>query len=358
MSFKNKLISLVLCGAVLLGLSGCAMGKYFGTVATVTGGEHDVELADGIFLYYQYSAYSAAVSALAEGSEVKVNYVLKQKLTEDGKEISVLDFISQKKDEYMIGHAAVDLLFEKEGLTLDSGVQKKIQEQIDGGWSYMGPVLEKNGVSLETYRILIENYYKQQALFEKYYGADHPNILSEQGIADAVKEAFMRRQVIKFPKVDADNKAITTDNKAKVLELVKQANEAIKGGMSLSDATDKYMPQVLALTTKKAYTTASDYITTEYVEYTGGAYAAAQIDLLKKGEVGSVDYYEDTRVVYCWQKQDVLTKDSLYLEKATTSESEARQSAFTAQMDEYKKDFKITYDESAQKHYSLKKIKY
>ena len=357
MSFKNRVISALLCGAVLLGMTGCTFGKNFGTVATVSGAGKEMTYGDGMYLYYQFIGYNTASSALGEDVSTKVSDNLKKTVTVGEEEKAFADVMNESRDQGFINHAAVDLWFEAEGLTLDADAKKMITSQAKAGWDQqMKDVLEKNGVSYKTYEEIITNYYKQQLLFDKFYGPETENLLSDADLNAAVEASYMRRTLIRFPKVTAENKALSEEDLAKVQQLVNSAKEDIANGTEMAAVVDKYMPEVLKLTTKAEYTNAADYMVTEYVPFMGASYPEEQINLLKADAVGGVNSAEGTRTIYCWQKEDVLKDDELFRQKKAESENTARQTDFAAKLQEYQKDFTVSYNEDAVKYYDPKKI--
>ena len=359
MSLKNKLISAVLCAATLFGLAGCTFGKEFGTVITVNGNEKTLEYGAGYYLYYQYSAFTSVASLLGAGPDTTVKEMLKETLTVDEEEISATDYMKQQMDYYIKQHAAIDMWFEEEGLNFTSEVKADMQSNAKSGWdSYMGQLLEPNGVSYDTYLALVENYYKEQALYDKMFGDDAENMLSETDIKNELKGDYLRAKVVKFPKVDADNKALSDSAKAEILSLVDSAVAAINGGSSMEDVVDEYMPQVLKLSTGAEYTKASDYIVDEYIAIVGGSYSEAQVKAIQATENDKAGSLEDTRNVYCWQKVDVLKQDEVYKEQAEAAETLARESAFEVLLQKYAEDMTLTFNEEAVEYFAPKKIHY
>jgi len=359
MSLKHKLISLMLGAATLFSLAGCTFGKDFGTVATVSGNGKTYEYTAGYYLYYQYSGFTSAVSNLGSGSDTKVGAVLKENLTIDDKEISVLEYIADECEYYLQMHGAIDAWYEAEGLSFDAETVAEIKKQAKSGWdSYMGDLLTPNGISYDTYVALVENYYKEQAIFEKHYGEGTKDILSEKDVDEVLKKDFIRAEVVRFPKVDANNKALSAEAKNEIIDLVKQAVAAIEKGEKTEDVVDKYMPEVLKLSTKDDYTQASDHIAEDYLTTTGSGYPEALITKMMESEKGEAGYHEDTRYVYFWVTGDVMEKDDMYKEQVKESETAAREAAFAEDLEEYMKDFKVTYNSDAVAYYEPKKIKY
>ncbi|MBQ1235265.1 MAG: hypothetical protein IIX77_06555 [Oscillospiraceae bacterium] len=359
MSLKNKLISAVLCAATLFGLAGCTFGKDFGTVVTVSGKDDKLEYGAGYYLYYQYSAFTGAASLLGAGPDTTVKEILKETVKVNDKDVAVTDYMKQQMDQYIKQHAAIDMWFEEEGLNLTAEVKADIQSRAKSGWdSYMGDLLKPNGVSYDTYLALVENYFKEQALYDKMFGEDAKDMLSETDIKNELKSDYLRAKVVKFPKVDANNKALSDSAKAEIASLVKSAVASVNSGSSMEKVVDEYMPKILKLSTGAEYTKASDYIVDEYIAIVDGNYSEAQVKAIQATEVDKADSLEDTRNIYCWQKQDVLKQDEVYKNQAEAAEKLARESAFEVLLKKYADGLTLTFNEEAAEYFAPKKIKY
>ena len=160
------------------------------------------------------------------------------------------------------------------------------------------------------------------------------------------------------PKVDANNKALSDSAKAEIASLVKSAVASINSGSSMEKVVDEYMPKILKLSTGAEYTKASDYIVDEYIAIVDGNYSEAQVKAIQATEVDKADSLEDTRNIYCWQKQDVLKQDEVYKNQAEAAEKLARESAFEVLLKKYADGLTLTFNEEAAEYFAPKKIKY
>lgn len=356
----KKFLAVLLAGCMLLGTTGCAMGKHYGEVATAKNEEgKEVVISDGLYLYYSYCSFTDCISELqaAGDSTTKVSKVLKANITtSDGEEITGKEYISQQVEYYLGLYAATELMFEEAGLSLSKEDENAIQDLVDGYWPYVKEEMEPNGVSEDTYYLVMEDYYKSQKLLEHYYGEEE--VLSEDEIDAKIEETYMRRYLVKFPKTTLEFKALDDDVAAQIEDLVAKCCEAVSSGTEWSTAIDEYMPQVLALSTEQEYTTADDYLIDEYVPFSGSSYATKQIEQMSKEEVGTVNFYVDTRYIYAYEKTDIFNKDDKYTEQAEVLQNEARQTEYQNKVAEYQEKISVSYNDDATEYYDFKKLKY
>ena len=121
MSFKHKLAAGLAALGLLASLTGCTLGKSFDYAAKVG----EVEISSGLYLYYQYASYlDAAEQSQKNPKEVKT--VLKEQIGEQ----SATDYIRDQTKARCISYAAMENLFDKEGLEVTEEDEAQIEANV------------------------------------------------------------------------------------------------------------------------------------------------------------------------------------------------------------------------------------
>ncbi|MDE7226014.1 MAG: hypothetical protein K2N49_04045, partial [Ruminococcus sp.] len=92
----------------------------------------------------------------------------------------------------------------------------------------MNPLLAENGVSLDSMLKMAENTYKEQAVFEYYYGFDGADGCSEEELKNYFDENYARVKYVTISLTDEEGEKVSADEERKLRNMadkyVKQIN--------------------------------------------------------------------------------------------------------------------------------------
>ncbi len=220
-------------GAILLAActaaSMASCGENTATAMTVS----DFDVRAGIYLYYATSAYGEAVETIRKGDES--GEVFKDAETsEDYKKVlassdidgvSAEEWIQNKAEEYCKTFAAIEKEFDALGLTLTGEQLASADANAASSMSYYGEFFTNTGIGEETVKDIVLNSYKQDALWEAYYGEGGSKGIEEQELYDHYKTNTLRTKYIEMPLKDGEGNLLKADGKK---EIENMANDYLK----------------------------------------------------------------------------------------------------------------------------------
>lgn len=212
-----------------------------GTKTAMTIDGYDVPA--GVFIYNELYAYNNASYTLysKNGEYPTVEDVKKANIDS----LDATDWIQNTAVDFCKDFVATEKEFEKIGGQL---TDEQLQEIKDGVEQQLNNTLfTDNGVGEESIRAILTNSYKQNAVFEHYYGIDAEDGCSE----DELKQYFIDRTArIKYFSVsftDDDGEAVSDDEKRELTKLVdgyiKEINSAKTNEKKMAkfdEVKDKY----------------------------------------------------------------------------------------------------------------------
>lgn len=220
-------------GAILLAActaaSMASCGENTATAMTVS----DYDVRAGIYLYYATSAYGEAVETIRKGDES--GEVFKDAETsEDYKKVlassdidgvSAEEWIQNKAEEYCKTFAAIEKEFDALGLTLTGEQLASADANAASSMNYYGEFFTSTGIGEETVKDIVLNSYKQDALWEAYYGEGGSKGIEEQQLYDHYKTNTLRTKYIEMPLKDGEGNLLKADGKK---EIENMANDYLK----------------------------------------------------------------------------------------------------------------------------------
>lgn len=176
----SKSILTLLCGAMIAAAAGC--GNATAYPLNIDG--EDVRA--GIYIMNQQSAISEAQAKLKEEQPdldtTAEDFDFKKQIIEG---ISAEEWVKNKTFELCRNYVASNKLFEEKGLSLTAEELSEIKSQSNSLWTeenmyaqyiygvdIVGEYYEGIGVSQQSYSDVLTNDYKNEALFEYFYGAE------------------------------------------------------------------------------------------------------------------------------------------------------------------------------------------
>ena len=239
--FKWKKAAAALAAAAMtVAGAGCTVGSGSAYAMTIDG----EQINAGIYIYYSYASYMELTQTLqSQNSELDVKddkVVKEQKM--DG--VSSEEWIKNKALEYCQRYVAIEKKFDELDLSLTEEESKDVESTIDSFWDTNGETYEKNGISKNSVKSVLENTYMTNEVFLYYYGVDGEEGTTEDDLKQYYEENNARVRYIKFDLTDGKGEALDDagkkEMKAKVEDYLGEIN-ALKGD---EDAMEDEMDNV------------------------------------------------------------------------------------------------------------------
>lgn len=225
----KRWIAFALCAVLALSLTACKFSTP-AAVMTVDG----VEIPAGIYLMYQYQAYSSARSQREDTSVA----VLKTSI--DG--VKASDWIHTETVDDIKQYLWTERAFEASGLSFTQEELDSAEQWIDTLWSYNGALMEENGIGRESYRLVYLNSEKYTKLLETYREGPDGEV-SEADAKAYMQETYSRIRRLILPATDADSAALTPEKQAELDALAGQVVERLNAGEKLDEIAEEVLKQ-------------------------------------------------------------------------------------------------------------------
>lgn len=260
------------------GLSVALSASMFGCTPAIGAGSKNAMTIDGydvpagLFIYYTLQGYSEAASEYQNknGSTPTVEDVKKTNIDSTDS----TDWIQNKATKYCKDFVAVQREFEFIGGELTDEEKSEAVEMAEYYYSY-DPSLADNGVGMETMKLMAESSYKEQKIFQYYYGFEGEKGCSEEELKEYFNDNFARVKYVSISLLDADGNKVTADQerslRKKAEDYAKQINDKAReiDKMHEVDAVqEKYDEYVESLQTTLAEPTVGEETTTTTVAET------------------------------------------------------------------------------------------
>lgn len=247
---KLKKIIAAIAAAAAISMSGCMDN---GKIMTVD----ETEINNGIYLFYQQSAYMDAQSIIreakgSESSESESSEIKYFSESVEGK--STAQWIKDETMRLVKQYIAIQRLCDEKDITLDATEKEEINESVRSAWddvnSYiqyffkvdtMGKYYESNGVSRESYSLIKTSNALRNKLFLKLYDKDGETPVSDEDFAAYVKENYASVELLKLDYKDYKGNELTSDSDKKAVdEQAQKYADRISGGESFIDVKYDY----------------------------------------------------------------------------------------------------------------------
>lgn len=209
---KLKKLAAVLLAVVMVFTFAACTSPDVKWIAEVDG----ENIPSGVYLSLMFNAYSEAAE-LAADMETDPR---KQDI--EGKPGS--QWIQEKTDAMFQQYLAIEQKAKEMNVTIDPVTKAGLAQQIDGQWQYIGPILEENGISYESYAAVAENSYKSTMIFHATYGKDGTNPIPEADLLKTFQADFYKVEYTTMSLSGADGKELDEAGQKAVMN---QANELV-----------------------------------------------------------------------------------------------------------------------------------
>lgn len=225
----KRWIAFALCAVMALSLTACKFSTP-ATVMTVDG----VEIPAGVYLMYQYQAYSSARS-LREDTKVAV---LKSSI--DG--VKASDWIHTETVDDIKQYLCVERAFDASGLSFTQEELDSVEQWLDTIWSYSGERMEQNGIGRQSYRQVYLNSEKYTKLLEAYREGPDGQITQAEA-KQYMQETYSRIRRLILPATDANSAALTPEKQAELDALADDLVERLNAGEKLDEIAEEVLKQ-------------------------------------------------------------------------------------------------------------------
>ena len=269
LGFK-KIAAALTAAAVAVSMCGCMDN---GKIMTVDG----MEINNGVYLYYQQSAYSDAQSKIKAVQQEELDKLADEIINDTSSESSSSSSESSSssssssssfnyfstsvagkstsqwvKDETLRlvkQFVGVQRLCEQKGISLEQSDKDEISEQVKGIWensnSYIqyffgfdtaGKYYESNGIGRDSYQQITTAGVLKDKLFAKLYDKDGETPISDEELNSFLKENYACAFILELPYEDAEGNELTSDSDKKAVEdYAEQLAKRISNGESIID---------------------------------------------------------------------------------------------------------------------------
>ncbi|HOC35069.1 MAG TPA: hypothetical protein PLH98_05195 [Ruminococcus flavefaciens] len=216
-----------------------------GTKTAMTIDGYDVPA--GVFIYNELYAYNnASYTLYAKNGEYPTVEDVKKANIES---MDATDWIQNSAVDYCKDFVATEKEFEKIGGELSA---EDLQEIKDGVEQQLANTLfTDNGIGEESIRAILTNSYKQNAVFEHYYGIDAEDGCSEEELKEYFIDRTARIKYFPVSLVNEEGEAVSDDEKRELTKLV-----------------DGYIKEINSAKTNEKKLEKFDEVKAKYDEYT------------------------------------------------------------------------------------------
>lgn len=341
----KKFTGLLLCAALALSMAACK----FTTPAVVMTVEGE-DIPAGLYLMYQYQAYSSAKSKL----EDKSAKVLKSEI--EG--VKAEEWIHNETVASAKRYVWVEKAFAEAGLTFTEEEQASIDSQLDTIWANNEALLAANGIGRENYRRFYECEAKYEKLLAEYQDGESDKITDAEA-KKYMDETYSRIQTLVLPTTDADSAALPDEKLEELNALAAQLADDLNAGGSMDELGPETLEKAFEICGRKyAEDTASSYMSKSFLTAESTSYSEEFVQGVVAAEVGAAGVYDGYSVPMIYQKiANYEDNDDFTANYKTTILSEITSAAFSDKVEEETAAYAVTEDASAVKTYSPSKIR-
>ena len=211
----KKLTAFSLAVAMLAAFSGC--GDQTWSYRT-----KDVSLSAGTYIFNLMNGYYEAYGMVDTPDEV--DDILKEEVTDSDDDVTktVEQFALDSADEDTLKMVAVEDIFKKNNLKLDTDDTALSEMYVGQVWSTMKQTCEEYGISEESFNYCyVEAPAKSEKVFEFLYGKDGSEAVSDDALIEYYKDKYTGYAYFSLSMTDHDdegNAVSKSDNEIKKAE--------------------------------------------------------------------------------------------------------------------------------------------
>ena len=336
----KKLTAFSLAVAMLAAFSGC--GDQTWSYRT-----KDVSLSAGTYIFNLMNGYYEAYGMVDTPDEV--DDILKEEVTDSDKDVTktVEQFALDSADEDTLKMVAVEDIFKKNNLKLDTDDTALAETYVGQVWSTMKQTCEKYGISEESFNYCyVEAPAKSEKVFEFLYGKDGSEAVSDDALIEYYKDKYTGYAYFSLSMTDYDDEGNAVP---KSDAEVKKAEENFKAYADMINNDKKsYKDAVLKYT--------EDYDLSSDPTYSGSynkedstltEAVTAPLDNLKEGQAEFVKSGEGEDAIYYLVYKPVTDDIIDFLDDEDDDSSDVVETSDTASAETEIYDLKTGYSRSS-----------
>lgn len=318
------------------------------------------KIPSGLYLAYTINAYQM-IPSQADYDSTETD-IMKQVI--EGKKAS--DWIKESAKEDCIRYAALEAEYAKQGMTLSEEDKTAVDASVTNLWENYGPVFERNGVSKESYRKLLESTKRETALFTKYYDKGGVEEVKNEDLVAHFKESFASVNIFRMAlftgsDVTDEQKTSNEETVTRAAEYVRMMNEE---GKTFGETYDQFYHDELGTTHDPASETdavTNDSETRTFVKKNNDPnYSQKVIDtIFNEMKVGGDAKYiadEDNGYYYIVKRYDVSEDEQNFDDMRSAVLYDIKGEDFTKLVDGWIAAQSVTENSAAVSRYNPKNI--
>ena len=215
----------VLCAALACSLASCKDTTWSYKV-------EDTTITSGMYITFQLNAYMDAQGKTEDSSKS----VLEQKIEDK----NAVEWINEEVLKAAKSYVAVEKKFNELGLELSESDKNKINTQLENMWSYYQSIYEPNGAGKQSLKKVLQNSYKSNLIFQKYYDKDGLEAVSDADLIKELTDKYALVKYIQMPMKDASGNKLKTEGKAELKKKADAYVARLKKGEKIDDLIKEY----------------------------------------------------------------------------------------------------------------------
>ena len=336
----KKLTAFSLAVAMLAAFSGC--GDQTWSYRT-----KEVSLSAGTYIFNLMNGYYEAYGMVDTPDEV--DDILKEEVTDSDKDVTktVEQFALDSADEDTLKMVAVEKLFKKYDLKLDTDDTAVSEMYVGQVWITMKQTCQKYGISEESFNYCyVESPAKSEKVFEYLYGKDGEQAVSDDALIEYYKDKYTGYAYFSLSMTDYDDEGNATP---KSDDEIKKAEENFKAYADMINNDKKsYKDAVLKYTEDYELSSDPTYSGSYNKEESNLAEdVAASLDKLKEGQAEFVKSGEGEDAIYYLVYKPVTDDIIDFLDDEDDDSADAVETTDTASAETEIYDLKTGYSHSS-----------
>lgn len=318
------------------------------------------KVSSGLYIAFTMEAYASA--GQQEGLDEKITDIFKQ--TIEGKKAK--DWMIEEAKTLSDSYMAIEMKFEELGLTMSEKDINEVNQAVKTAWPQYEELYLKNGVNEKTYKAIIENSKKRELVFNKYYGTDGIEAVSDDNLLVHYKENFASINAFQMPLIQPLEETLTDEDKKANEELkatadnyVKMFNDGEKTFNELSDMNTHAIDETTHDDAAEDDVIEKDEETKQLLHKTKNGLPEAVVksifDEMKPDEKAKV--IADEKYYYFVVRYDVTKDTTKFEEMKATILTDIKGEDFTKMVEEWGAALTSNANNSAVKRYNPKNIK-
>ena len=343
---KLKRLFFAAASAVLcLSLAGCVISAPQ-TVLTVDG----EAIPAGLYLSYQYSAYTEAVSKLSSNEEFADATI---------EDVPADEWVHTRTIELIRRHVYVERAFEAQGLSIPEDEAAGAQSTADQYYEANEELIAANGIGKESYRTFYMNQGKYSALLEAYL-EEHRSGVQLDEAKEYMDATYAHIYQLTLPSTDTSYQLLDEDAAAALMDAANEAIDRMETeGVTLDEVADEVLEEVLPLSGRE-YTdsSVSEYLSERYVSENSTLYGKDFSLAMLDAAVGSCGLYTaSTSPVLYERLPNYETDEQFEDEHFAAIADEINAAAFEEEVTQQAGALSLEEDAAAVRTYSVHNIK-